>query len=79
MGFGLGLGLGGVFAGTIGWEWGFYVAAIVTFAVLVFSVSQLPGVEAAVPFSWHRIAWEIDWGGALIASACLAMLSYVLA
>ena len=79
VGFGLGLVLGGVFADTIGWEWGFHSAAIINFVVLGFSLSQLPKVEVAVPVSWSRLLGEIDWTGALIASTCLALLSFVLA
>ena len=79
VGFGLGLVLGGVFAETIEWRWGFYIAAIVNVMVLGFSMWQLPTVSASVPFSWNRLAYEIDWMGAFIASSCLALLSYALA
>ncbi|MCJ1385634.1 hypothetical protein MMC17_008757 [Xylographa soralifera] len=79
VGFGLGLVLGGVFATTIGWRWGFYIAAIINIVVLGFSMFQLPRVNVLVPFSWNRMAYEIDWMGALIASSCLALLSYALA
>ena len=79
VGFGLGLVLGDVFAGTVGWEWGFYVAAIINFVVRAFSVFPLPGVRAEVPFSWRRMAGEIDWVRVLISSSCLAMMSFVLA
>ncbi len=80
VGFGLGLALGGVLAGTIGWEWGFYIAGIINFMVLGPAAWQLPrNVENAPPVSWQRLVDEIDWVGALIASTSLAMLSYVLA
>jgi MFS family permease len=79
VGFGTGLVLGGVFADSIGWEWGFYIAAILNLVIFGFSIFHLPRPEKAGLFSWHRMLSEIDWVGALIASSCLAMLSFVLA
>ena len=80
IGFGLGLTLGGVFAGTIGWQWGFYMASIVNFLALLLAAWQLPrNLENLPPASLQRLVSEIDWVGALFASTSLAMLSYVLA
>lgn len=81
VGFGLGLTLGGVLTGSVGWEWGFYVSAIINALVFVLSMWQLPEgvgkVDEAV--TWKRLGNEVDWVGALIVSAALAMLSYILA
>ena len=80
IGFSLGLALGGVFADSIGWRWGFHIAAIINtviFAVALWGLPKNIGEAAAV--SWQRLAYDVDWVGAAIASISLAMFSYVLA
>ncbi|CAI7567898.1 unnamed protein product [Penicillium palitans] len=81
VGFGLGLVLGGVFSDTLGWRWSFYATAILNAAVLALAVWALPpaidGVLKKELFS--RVVHEINWVGALLISACLALLSYELA
>ena len=81
IGFGIGLTVGGIFADTIGWPWGFHIVAVTNSVVLAVAVWQLPRKreEDATPVQWGRMAFEIDWVGAIIASCSLAMLSYVLA
>lgn len=80
IGFSIGLTLGGVFADTIGWRYGFYVAAILNTIVFVLAVWGLPRTdEVNGAVTWSRIRTEIDWVGATIASVSLAVLSYVLA
>lgn len=80
LGFGIGLTLGGVLVDTIGWRWGFYIAAVVNFVILVLAAWQRSQSAADAPsISLDRLMFEIDWVGALLASSCLAMLSYVLA
>lgn len=77
--FGIGLVLGGFITGTIGWQWGFYIAAIVNFFMLLISVWQLPEAETIRTQSiWSRLINDIDWVGVFLASAGLALLSYVL-
>jgi len=77
IGFSVGLTLGGVFSHTIGWRWGFYIAAIVNSAVFVIAFFGLPKVGVIQKDDiWHRLRTEIDWVGILIGSASLAMLSY---
>ena len=79
-GFGLGLVLGGVFSDTIGWRWGFYLAAILNLIILVSAAWVLPKSQGEdSPTTWKRFALTIDWVGAVIASSSLALLSYVLA
>ncbi|KAH0541696.1 hypothetical protein FGG08_003859 [Glutinoglossum americanum] len=80
IGFGIGLTLGGVFADTLGWPWGFHTVAIINTVVLFLGIWQLPTKDKyAPPISWKRVAFGIDWIGALTASPSLALLSYVLA
>jgi MFS family permease len=80
IGFSIGLTLGGVFAGTIGWRWGFHIAAILNTIVFVLAVWGLPQMDDnQATVSWSRIRTDIDWVGATIASISLAVLSYVLA
>ncbi|CAG7960897.1 unnamed protein product [Penicillium olsonii] len=81
VGFGLGLVLGGVFSDTVGWRWGFYATAILNAAVLALAVWALPhtidgNLDKA---SISRLAHDVDWVGAGLISACLAILSYELA
>lgn len=89
VGFSIGLTLGGVLTDSIGWRWGFHLAAIANTVVFLIAVFGLPksidsaGSEAgSVPTwkqKWHRMKTEIDWVGAIVASTSLAMLSYVFA
>lgn len=79
IGFSIGLTLGGVFAETIGWQWGFHIAAIVNLIIFILALWGLPKSSDRESITWSRVANEIDWVGATIASASLALLSYVLA
>lgn len=76
IGFSLGLVLGGVFADTIGWRWGFYVSAIINTAVFVVAVFGLPKVQETQEHVWMRLRKEIDWVGIVMGSTSLALLSY---
>ncbi|KAG2168453.1 hypothetical protein JADG_008192 [Aureobasidium aubasidani] len=78
-GFGIGMVLGGVFTGTIGWQWGFHVAAIINFFMFILAAWQLPPTPVAHKQRiWSRLATDIDWLGLILASGFLAMLSYVI-
>lgn len=82
VGFGLGLVLGGIFSDTIGWRWGFYTTGILNGAVLSLALWALPSGIDGGSFEWAMVARlpkEIDWVGAVIVSASLALLSYELA
>lgn len=80
IGFGVGLLLGGVFADTVSWRWGFYSAAIANTPVFLLSIWQLPGRNSGQQgISWRNLFFGIDWIGALTASAALALLSYAIA
>jgi len=80
IGFSVGLVLGGVFADTIGWRWAFHVSAIlnsIVFAIAFFALPQ--NLSPLEPITIARLTNDIDWVGAFLASACLAMLSYCFA
>ena len=79
LGYALGLVLSGVFIDTIGWRFGFYISGAVTLAVFVAGLWALPRDQLAEGPKWKRLRDEVDWVGAGIASASLAMFSYVLA
>lgn len=80
VGYSAGLFLGGLFADTIGWRWGWYIASILSVAVFVAGLWAIPRdrtVQAS--FSKKQIIVGVDWIGALLASGCLGLLAYVLA
>ncbi|PTB62256.1 MFS general substrate transporter [Trichoderma citrinoviride] len=81
IGFSLGLVLGGVFADSTGWRAAFYLAAATTFALFLAGIWVLPknAVRPGGKSIWSRIPAEIDIVGAIIGTASLVMLSYVLA
>ncbi|KAI8625242.1 MFS general substrate transporter [Xylariaceae sp. FL1651] len=81
IGFSLGLVLGGVFVDSIGWRPAFYLAGAASFILVLMGIWALP--RDARPRSgrsiWKRLASEVDWVGAVLASTGLATLSYVFA
>lgn len=82
LGYALGLILGGVLTGTIGWRWGFYITAIVDVVLFLGSFYVLPpdaDSKRLTRTSWRRLALDIDWIGVLILGASFGLLSYVLA
>lgn len=80
VGFSIGLVGGGILSNTVGWPWGFHIVALTNTFVLLLAAWQLPvKSDHAIPVSWRRLAFDIDWIGALIASISLALLSFVLA
>jgi MFS family permease len=79
LGFSAGLFLGGVLVDSIGWRWGWYIASILSTIVFGVVFRAVPRQKQMSPDTWRRLACGIDWIGALIASACLGLLSYVLA
>ena len=76
-GFGVGAVLGGYFTGTFGWQWGFYVAAMVNFLALLLSIWQIPKQRRA-PGAWSRITSIFDWVGCFLLTAAITLLLSVL-
>ncbi|KAL3474980.1 major facilitator superfamily domain-containing protein [Aspergillus californicus] len=82
LGYALGLILGGILTGTIGWRWGFYITAIADAVLFVASIYVLPPDGDSKKLSkdtWHRLAYNIDWVGVAILAVAFGLLSYVLA
>lgn len=83
VGFGLGLGLGGVFSDTVGWRWGFHATAGLNALVMFLSWYSIPNSSGGPVTSGRdtlrRLQKELDWCGAALISTSLALLSYVLA
>uniref|UniRef100_A0A8H7KAW1 Major facilitator superfamily (MFS) profile domain-containing protein n=1 Tax=Bionectria ochroleuca TaxID=29856 RepID=A0A8H7KAW1_BIOOC len=80
LGYALGLVLGGIFTDTVGWRWAYYMMAIINTIISVASIWSLPNVNVATERSKKdRLMYDIDWVGAIIMSAALGMLLYVLA
>ncbi|WPH00642.1 general substrate transporter, protein [Acrodontium crateriforme] len=81
IGYSAGLFLGGLFADTIGWRWGWYISSVMCVAVFIagwFSLPKCQRTNLQVP-ARKQIAVDVDWIGALLASACLGLVSYALA
>lgn len=78
LGFSVGLVLGGVLVDSVGWRVGFYVAGGVMLVQAVTGFKIIPP-EKTPRNVLEKLRKEIDWVGAFIACAGLAMMSYVLA
>ncbi|KAL8754486.1 MAG: hypothetical protein Q9199_004310 [Rusavskia elegans] len=79
LGFCIGLVLGGVLIETVGWRVGYYICGGVHVIALALAAWVLPEDRKREATSWQRLYYDIDWVGAIVASSCLGMLSYVLA
>jgi MFS family permease len=80
LGFSLGLVLAGVFTESLGWRFGLYLVAGINAAVLVMAAYDIRDNKTiSLHIMSKGLRKSIDWIGLLIASASLAMLSYMLA
>jgi MFS family permease len=81
IGFSVGLVLGGLLVQSIGWRYGYYIGAILTFLIFIISIFGLPKdpVEEyrSTSSMFQRIKTEIDWIGCTLLSTSLGMFSYV--
>ena len=74
----MGLVLGGVFVDTIGWRAGWYMCAGAIMVCLLVGIWTIPADSLMQPPTLKRLKADIDWIGAIFATACLALLAYVL-
>lgn len=81
LGYAVGLVLGGVFTSSVGWRYAYYMMAGINLILSLASIWSLPvpPIETGGRKWTTRLAKDIDWVGALIMSAGLGMLLYVLA
>lgn len=80
LGFSLGLVVGGVLIDTIGWRAGWYISGGITLFFAAVGLWALPTsqVHRYADFI-HNVKTKIDWVGAGLASAFMALLCYLLA
>jgi MFS family permease len=78
LGFSIGLVLGGVLVDTVGWRLGYYVTGGVMLVQAAAGFKVIPPANKTQNVR-SKLLNEIDWFGAMIACASLAMFSYVLA
>jgi Major Facilitator Superfamily len=81
LGFSLGLVLGGVFETLYGgWRSGFYLSGLTIIIITIMNLWLLPKNRfREKKLSFRGLRSEIDWLGVLISSACLGILSYIMA
>ncbi|EEH50438.1 uncharacterized protein PADG_06517 [Paracoccidioides brasiliensis Pb18] len=80
VGFSIGIVLGGVLVGSIGWRYGYYIFAAINvpfFLVALWGVPKDP--RKTHPLTWGRVTSEIDWVGNMLISTSLGMFSYTFA
>lgn len=78
LGFLAGLVLGGILIDTIGWRSGFYITGGVMLLQFLIGLRVIPA-QATPHNVLQKLREQVDWIGATIACAGLAMFSYVLA
>ena len=67
--------LGGVLVDTIGWR---AVCAESIMVCLLVGTWTIPADALMQPSTLERLKTDIDWTGAIVATACLALIAYVL-
>ncbi|KAL3488271.1 major facilitator superfamily domain-containing protein [Aspergillus germanicus] len=80
LGFSLGLVIGGILVDTIGWRSGWYISGGITLFFALVGLWALPrsGTTRYADLL-HNVRTKIDWVGAGLASAFMALLCYLLA
>ena len=86
LGFSFGLVISGIMIERVGWRSGFYLSGAALLLATIAGIWALPKPAPAANMEstsnitlFHRPRTSIDWLGGVIASAGLALLSYVLA
>lgn len=81
LGLSVGLVLGGVFVDTIGWRAGWYLSGGLTLLLASIAIWALPRSNdlRSMKNIWHDMKIKVDWVGAMLASAFMTLLCYLLA
>lgn len=81
LGLSVGLVLGGVFVDTIGWRAGWYLSGGLTLLLASIAIWALPRSNdlRSLKNIWHDMKIKVDWIGAMLASAFMTLLCYLLA
>lgn len=79
LGFTIGLVMGGALVDAVNWQLGFYLASGAIMILFILALVGLPHTKRSTVRSWSRLSTEVDWVGALLLSAALALLLYVFA
>lgn len=79
IGFSLGMVLEGVILDSIGWRFSYYIGGSLSLAFFAASLWVLPPDAMVEGSILTKLKNKVDWVGALTASTCLALFSYVLA
>jgi MFS family permease len=81
LGYSVGLVMGGLLVGSIGWRYGYYIGAVLTFMIWIMSQFGIPKDEViedqTLSTQLQRMKTEIDWIGCGLLSTSLGMFSYV--
>jgi MFS family permease len=78
VGFALGLVVGGLFVDSVGWRYAYFMSCAFNGLIFAAAAFTLPGQGKQIN-RLQRLMHDIDWIGAIIASTCLSLLSYVFA
>jgi MFS family permease len=78
IGFSMGMILEGVILDTVGWRFSYYLCGGLSLALFAASISALPRDAMIEGSALVKFKKDIDWTGALIASTCLGIISYIL-
>lgn len=78
LGFSVGIVVGGVLVDTVGWRVGFYFGGGIVL-LQAFAGWKIIPADGKLENVLHKLKNDVDWIGAFIACAALAMFSYVLA
>ncbi|OBT50084.1 hypothetical protein VE04_09082, partial [Pseudogymnoascus sp. 24MN13] len=79
IGFSLGLVLEGAVLDIMGWRFLYYLSGGLSLALFITSLWILPRDAMIIGSVFTKLKREIDWLGALMASTCLVLFSYILA
>ncbi|KAJ5780652.1 hypothetical protein N7457_005812 [Penicillium paradoxum] len=80
IGSGFGILLSGVLSETVGWQWGFRGAAVLSLSALLLSIWAIPKQSENPKYAtWAAMAEDIDLAGTMLASSLMALLFAALA